>query len=78
VVNIHATDAVPVRIRLYGETGTCTAVARLRFPDRDIRAHNTHDAPANVALEHVARVPAGEMHELPAASVTRLTFDFVY
>lgn len=75
VVNSHATEAIEAELRLLGGgTPKETQVTSLQYADGDIRAHNTFDAPDQVALTAPQTVTSiGNVTVFPPASVTRLT-----
>lgn len=77
LVNTSATEPAEVKARFHGGPVSGIAqVSALAYPDGDIRAHNTHDAPDVVTLSdlpHVTFSGTETVLTLRPASVTRFT-----
>jgi len=78
LVNASATETVRTELRFYGGRGAGTCrTSCLLYPDGDIHAHNTFDAPVNVALQNLKEVAyTGDIPVLSVApaSVCRMEF----
>jgi alpha-N-arabinofuranosidase len=75
-VNPHVTETRTVELGVRGVSPAAGRAVVLSAPD--IHAHNTFDQPRHVQAreQRMEQPPAGiVVHELPPASVTRITFE---